>query len=404
MVTMKKISLKFIMAITLFGLLSSCNANANDNKGTKDYEATQIVEQMQFGWNLGNTLDATGGSWARGLSTETAWGQPKTTKPMIDGLAKSGIKTIRIPISWHDHVIDKNYTIDPAWMARVKQIVDWAYENELFIIINTHHDNYDKNAPIPAGSGYYYPSQENYEESSNYLKALWTQICETFNNDYDYHLIFETMNEPRPCGTDYEWWHDPNSIFSKKFMGALNKLNQDVVDTIRKSGGNNKYRMIMVPALAASPDAATTMDFIMPKDTVENRLAVSVHMYTPYNFAMASPGDIKFTDAHKKDLTRVFSKLNRRFVSKGIPVVVGEMGATNKDNLQDRIAWFDYFVTEGRKNGIMTCCLWDNGVWKINKGEKESSRYSEHYGYYNRNEQTWFFPELHQTAIKAMKK
>ena len=131
---MKKISLKFIMAITLFGLLSSCNANANDNKGTKDYEATQIVEQMQFGWNLGNTLDATGGSWARGLSTETAWGQPKTTKPMIDGLAKSGIKTIRIPISWHDHVIDKNYTIDPAWMARVKQIVDWAYENELFII------------------------------------------------------------------------------------------------------------------------------------------------------------------------------------------------------------------------------------------------------------------------------
>lgn len=401
---MKKISLKFIMAIILFGLLSSCSANAKGNKGTKDFEATQIVEQMQFGWNLGNTLDAVGGSWARGLSTETAWGQPKTTKPMIDGLAKSGIKTIRIPISWHDHVIDKNYTIDPAWMARVKQIVDWAYENELFIIINTHHDNYDKNAPIPAGSGYYYPSQENYEESSNYLKALWAQICETFNNDYDYHLIFETMNEPRPCGTDYEWWHDPNSIFSKKFMGALNKLNQDVVDTIRKSGGNNKYRMIMVPALAASPDAATTMDFIMPKDTVENRLAVSVHMYTPYNFAMASPGDIKFTDAHKKDLTRVFSKLNRRFVSKGIPVVVGEMGATNKDNLQDRIAWFDYFVTEGRKNGIMTCCLWDNGVWKINKGEKESSRYSEHYGYYNRNEQTWFFPELHQTAIKAMKK
>ena len=236
------------------------------------------------------------------------------------------------------------------------------------------------------------------------MNTLWTQICETFNNDYDYHLIFETMNEPRPCGTDYEWWHDPNSIISKKFMGALNKLNQDVVDTIRKSGGNNKYRMIMVPALAASPDAATTMDFIMPKDTVENRLAISVHMYTPYNFAMASPGDIKFTDAHKKDLTRVFSKLNRRFVSKGIPVVVGEMGATNKDNLQDRIAWFDYFVTEGRKNGIMTCCLWDNGVWKINKGEKESSRYSEHYGYYNRNEQTWFFPELHQTAIKAMKK
>jgi endoglucanase len=80
------------------------------------------------------------------------------------------------------------------------------------------------------------------------------------------------------------------------------------------------------------------------------------------------------------------------------------MGATNKDNLQDRIAWFDYFVTEGRKNGVMTCCLWDNGVWKINPSEPASKKFSEHYGYYNRNEQTWFFPELHETAIKAMKK
>lgn len=389
---MKKIFLKFIMAITLFGLLSSCNAN--DNKGTKDYEATQIVEQMQFGWNLGNTLDATGGSWARGLSTETAWGQPKTTKPMIDGLAKSGIKTIRIPISWHDHVIDKNYTIDPAWMARVKQIVDWAYENELFIIINTHHDNYDKNAPIPAGSGYYYPSQENYEESSNYLKALWTQICETFNNDYDYHLIFETMNEPRPCGTDYEWWHDPNSIFSKKFMGALNKLNQDVVDTIRKSGGNNKYRMIMVPALAASPDAATTMDFIMPKDTVENRLAVSVHMYTPYNFAMETPGKENFTNDHRKELDIIFSNLNKTYISKGIPVVIGEMGATNKDNLEERAAWFGYFVQHSRQYG-MSACLWDNGV------PEPSRENGEKYGYYNRNKQEWYFPLLIEIALKA---
>ena len=210
---MKNITLKLFMIITFFGLLPACNASSN--KGTKNYEASQIVEEMQFGWNLGNTLDATGGSWARGLKTETAWGQPKTTKAMIDGLAKSGVKTIRIPISWHDHVIDKNYTIDPEWMARVKEIVDWAYENELFIIINTHHDNYDKNAPIPAGSGYYYPSEENYEESSNYLKALWTQICKTFNNDYDYHLIFETMNEPRPCGTEYEWYHNTNSIISK---------------------------------------------------------------------------------------------------------------------------------------------------------------------------------------------
>lgn len=392
---------KLISILLLTTLLSS--VFAEDKKSTETYDATQIVTMMKFGWNLGNTLDALGGSWKKGLNTQTAWGQPLTTKEMIDGLAKSGVKTIRIPVSWSEHVIDKYYTIDPKWMARVKEIVTWAYENDMFIILNSHHDNFDQNKKIPAGKGVYYPSEENYEESKKFLTCLWKQISSHFI-DFDYHLIFETLNEPRPRGTSNEWWYDQNSPVCKKYMGTLNKLNQDIVNTIRASGGNNTHRVIMVPSLAASPDAALSKDFRIPTDTVENRLAISVHMYTPYNFAMASPGDIKFTEAHQKELSTIFRKLYNKFVSAGTPVVIGEMGATNKNNLQDRINWFNFFITEARKNSIYTCCLWDNGVWKINEKDPKDKIYSEHYGYYNRTKQTWYFPELIKTAIKAMEK
>lgn len=392
---------KLISILLLTTLLSS--VFAEDKKSTETYDATQIVTMMKFGWNLGNTLDALGGSWKKGLNTQTAWGQPLTTKEMIDGLAKSGVKTIRIPVSWSEHVIDKYYTIDPKWMARVKEIVTWAYENDMFIILNSHHDNFDQNKKIPAGKGVYYPSEENYEESKKFLTCLWKQISSHFI-EFDYHLIFETLNEPRPRGTSNEWWYDQNSPVCKKYMGTLNKLNQDIVNTIRASGGNNTHRVIMVPSLAASPDAALSKDFRIPTDTVENRLAISVHMYTPYNFAMASPGDIKFTEAHQKELSTIFRKLYNKFVSAGTPVVIGEMGATNKNNLQDRINWFNFFITEARKNSIYTCCLWDNGVWEINENDHKDKIYSEHYGYYNRTKQTWYFPELIKTAIKAMEK
>lgn len=392
---------KLISILLLTTLLSS--VFAEDKKSTETYDATQIVTMMKFGWNLGNTLDALGGSWKKGLNTQTAWGQPLTTKEMIDGLAKSGVKTIRIPVSWSEHIIDKYYTIDPKWMARVKEIVTWAYENDMFIILNSHHDNFDQNKKIPAGKGVYYPSEENYEESKKFLTCLWKQISSHFV-DFDYHLIFETLNEPRPRGTSNEWWYDQNSPVCKKYMGTLNKLNQDIVNTIRASGGNNTHRVIMVPSLAASPDAALSKDFRIPTDTVENRLAISVHMYTPYNFAMASPGDIKFTEAHQKELSTIFKKLYNKFVSAGTPVVIGEMGATNKNNLQDRINWFNFFITEARKNSIYTCCLWDNGVWEINEKDPKDKIYSEHYGYYNRTKQTWYFPELIKTAIKAMEK
>lgn len=395
---MKKLLLSLFVALSV--TLCCCAQSTTFNKknaivdtGKKTFANVTSKAQMTnmgMGWNLGNTLDATGSA---GLATETSWGMPKTTKPMIDALAKSGIKTIRIPVSWTKHLTDKNYTIDPAWMSRVKQIVDWAIENDMYVIINSHHDCYDKPSAMPYGGGYY-PSTLNYEESKKFLVNVWSQISLAFNNGYDQHLIFETMNEPRLRGTGHEWWTDRNCKECTEALGTLNKLNQDVVNTIRKSGGNNAKRFIMVPGLRAALDTATNANFILPKDTVQDRLIVSVHMYDPYNFAMETPGVKDFTSKVKNDLAVNLKTINDRFISKGIPVVIGEYGATNKGNQEARVEWFKFYISTCKKYNI-PAILWDNGQ------ATADPKNGEKFGFYNRNTQKWFFPDILDAIVNS---
>ena len=359
-------------------------------------KAIDIVRDMKNGWNLGNTFDATGGG--AGLKSETSWGQPKTTREMIDGLANSGIKTIRIPVSWAHHIADSKYTISPAWMSRVKEVVDWAIEDGMYVVLNIHHDNYQKDSKMPALAGFY-PTDENFENSADFVCNIWAQIALAFNNGYDEHLVFEVMNEPRLAGTGEEWWYNAASPKSQKAMNNVNKLNQAILDVIRASDGNNKSRLVAFPSLQASPDSALANTFKMPQDYdgSKHRLIVSVHMYTPYNFAMESPGISEYSDKVKNEFTSMFKKLNDRFISNGYAVYIGEYGATNKNNLQDRVMWFHDFIKESRAYGI-PCILWDNGVWKV-----EGDKYDEHYGYYNRMEQTWYFPEILEAIIAESK-
>ena len=361
------------------------------NKVFNERKATDVVRDMTTGWNLGNTFDATGGG--KSLESEVSWGQPKTTKAMIDGLAASGIKTIRIPVSWSHHIMDNNYTIQKAWMARVKQVVDWAIDDGMYVVINIHHDNYAKDAKMPALEGFY-PTDENYENSADFVCNIWAQIALAFNNGYDEHLVFEVLNEPRLVGTSEEWYYNATSPKSMKAMANLNKLTQNILDVIRASGGNNKKRLVAVPSLQAAPESALARTFKMPEDYdgSKDRLIVSIHMYTPYNFAMESPVITKYSDSVKREFTSMFKKLNDRFIANGYAVYIGEYGATNKNNLEDRIAWFHDFIKESRVYGI-PCFLWDNGIWEV-----EGNEYGEHYGYYNRTAQTWYFPEI----IKAI--
>ncbi|MGN1105494.1 MAG: cellulase family glycosylhydrolase, partial [Huintestinicola sp.] len=347
-------------------------------KATKDFDTNMssmdIVKDMGAGWNLGNSLDALG----NGLSSETAWGNPKTTKAMIDDICEAGFKTVRIPVSWGRHC-DAQGNVDKEWMKRVKEVVDYAYGNGVYVILNSHHDNsyYD--------IGGCTKSEETLNKSVKKMTTLWTQISNTFKN-YDEHLIFETLNEPRTEGSAKEW-----SGGTAEEREVVYTLNEKIVSAIRATGGNNAYRHIMVPSYAATSSTYILKQMKLPDD---DRLIVSVHAYNPYFFAMDANGSGTFTDNDKKELDKLFKELNSIFVSKGIPVVIGEFGATNKKNLDDRVAWADYHVKGAGKYNI-PCVLWDNNSGKRSGGEC--------FGIYSREKQEFFYPEIAEAIVKAAK-
>ena len=275
----------------------------------------QVIDEMGFGWNLGNTFDAhQGRSLNEGLEAETCWGVSKTTEEIIEGLYSKGIRTIRIPVTWHNHLIDNSYTVDPAWMERVKTVVDWSISKGLYVILNTHHDNAEfSEEPIKYGKGYY-TLRKDLTESTQFLHNIWSQIAAAFNNGYDHHLIFEGLNEPRPMGTDCEWTYKKGDPICEESASILNELNRVILKTIRESGGNNEKRFYMVTPLAASYGAAVTSDFIIPGDSKYNptnsKVLLSVHMYLPYNFAMnAEMTFTKFEEAYQSEVVGDFKTL-----------------------------------------------------------------------------------------------
>lgn len=333
--------------------------------------AVDFVKNMKLGWNLGNTLDATGS----GMSSETSWGQPKATKEQIDFIKESGFTTIRIPVSWSNHV-DANYTIDEEWMNRVNEVVDYAINDGLYVILNSHHDN-DK----------YYPTSEKYEASSEYLTTIWKQIAERFK-DYDEQLVFEGMNEPRLSGTNKEWWFSDNDADGIDSIETIVKLDQDFVDTVRAAGGYNETRYLMVPSNRADAWTAMHKSFSLPSDPA-NRLIVSVHAYSPYDFAMNESGYKEWDGSKIGDLSFI-DKLGETYIKNGVGVVIGEFGATNKDNLEDRVRWADDFTKKAAENGI-SCVWWDNGGTKVG---------TENFGMVDRIGMKIYYPEILDTMLK----
>lgn len=338
----------------------------------KNITAAELTADMKIGWNLGNSLDALGS----GMDSETAWGNPKTTQKMIDDIRAAGFNTIRIPVSWGRHT-DKTGTVDSAWMARVKEVVDYAYDKGMYVILNSHHDNeyYDIGGCVK--------SEDTYKDSEKKMTSLWTQISKTFKK-YDHHLIFETMNEPRTEGSAKEWTGG-----TAEEREIVYSLNDAITKAVRKTGGNNAYRYIMVPAYAATSNMSVLRTMKLPDD---DRIIVSVHAYSPYNYAMNGSYSKNFSDSDKKELDKFFSDLNSVFVSKGISVVIGEFGAVNKGNESDRCLWAEYYVKGAGKYGI-PCIWWDNNS-KTSKG-------SECFGLYNRNTGEWVFEELLKTLIDS---
>ena len=393
--------LSLLMAMTIFiGLdLGDINVQALSGDTLKNADTEAILEDMGLGWNLGNSLDATGGS---GLDTETSWSNPKTTQALIDKVKSLGFNTVRVPVSWGKHVSGDNYTIDSAWLARVKEVVDYCYKNDMYVILNIHHDT--KSSASASGAGYY-PRSSAYSSSEKFVTSVWSQAAEYFK-DYDYHLIFETLNEPRLIGTRYEWWFDKWSIPSevKDAIDCINKLNQKAVDTIRDTGSNNRGRLIMCPGYDASIDGATVSGFKLPTDISgnKNRIAISVHAYSPYNFAMnvGSGSTSTYTSSIKNELQDLFSTLKSNFRDKGIPVVIGEFGSTDKNNTAERVKWATDYTALAKKNNI-PCLLWDNNAFAVYNGSNIVLN-SEYHGYINRKDNTVTSPA--KDVIEALLK
>lgn len=342
----------------------------------KDITSIELASKIKVGWNLGNSLDAIGSS---GLNTETAWGNPKTTQSMIDDIKAMGFNAVRIPVSWGQHCDEKG-RVDSEWMKRVKEVVDYAYNNDMYVILNSHHDN-----------GYYrigdcVNNEKRYKNSEQKMTVLWRQIAKEFKN-YDERLIFETLNEPRAEGSPKEWVGG-----TPEERTVVENLNAAIVSAIRATGGNNAYRHIMIPAYAATSNMSVLRTMKIPDD---DRIIISVHAYDPYNFAMNANGSDDFTDSDRRSLLNFFGNLNKYFVSSGRAVIIGECGCINKDNPEDRLEWVDYFIKGAKEYGI-PCFWWDNNSRPGQKG-------SETFGIYNRSKGEWSNEEIAKALVAAAK-
>lgn len=335
----------------------------------RDITSAELVKEIKIGWNLGNTLDAEG----TGLESETAWGNVKTTKEMITAVKDAGFNTVRIPVSWVGHMDSKN-NVDKAWMDRVQEVVDYAYSQDMFVILNTHHE------------GWYDPYYDNFDAASGKLEALWKQIGERFEN-YDEKLIFEGMNEPRKRNTPMEW----NGGDSEGW-DVVNKLNSTFVDTVRGLGGNNAKRHLMIPTYAASSTPGAMSALTVPED---DKIIVSVHAYTPYKFALSddrSANSFSASDNTAKEIDGTMKSIKTTFIDKGIPVIIGEMGARSKDNEDARAEWAAYYISKAKEIGV-PCVCWDNGAFTGN---------GECFGLLDRSTCTWKFPKIVEGFMKGL--
>ena len=339
-------------------------------------EAMELMKKLGVGWNLGNTFDATKGDWNKNadeMTVESSWVGVPTTEAMIAAIHDAGFSTIRVPVSWHDHV-DENCRISERWLARVQEVVDWAYGRGMYVILNIHHDE-----------DQFLPTSAHYAESARYVQAVWAQLADRFR-DYGERLILESMNEPRIVGHENEWWFNAASADCVDAADCINRLNQLFVDTVRASGGNNETRYLMVPGYDASPASALSEYFVKPTDSADNRIIISVHAYTPYSFALQLDGTAEFgAQSQKQEIVSFMNQLYDRYIVNGEPVVIGEYGALIKqNNLQDRVDWTAFYVATASARNL-PCLWWDNGAF---------SGSGENFGLLDRRAVRIAFPEI----------
>lgn len=372
---------KFLSLLTATATLVTASSFPIDTVEAADdmsKTAQEIVDDIVIGWNLSNTLE--GGKTEISDDPyfyETSSGQPITTKKMILDVKEAGFNAIRIPVRWHQK-LDENNNISEVWMDRVQEVVDYAYDEGMYVIINIHHDSIN---------GWLQADYESWDTYQDRYAAIWTQIANRFE-DYDYHLMFEGHNEIVLSGTNsngttesiWGFWYDWQKPYREEAIEVAAKFNQLFVDTVRSTEGNNAERVLICNTYGASGDANVIHDFELPVDTVEDKLITGVHCYLPYNFAHGADEYKTYSSA---ELQSVFNTLDKYLDG---PVIMGEFGALNKDNDEERIRYYNEYVTTALEKGIK-CFIWDTN--------------SPQLGGYNRNTGTWREPEITGAMLEA---
>lgn len=327
---------------------SSQSSVASSEASGFDMSSVALTEKLGIGWNLGNTLEAVGG--------ETAWGNPKATPELMQAVKAAGFDSVRIPVAWSQFSDPANFMIDSAWMDRVEEVVNDALEADLYVMMNMHWDG-----------GWIQPTYAEQDYVLGRMDAMWEQIGERFA-DYDERLIFACTNEVMVEG-DY-------STPTEEYYTVQNGYNQQCVDTVRATGGNNPKRFLAVQGFNTNIDHTLSF-FTLPEDPADDKLLVEVHYYDPYNFTLNPESQITHwgdesedpskteTWAHEDHADEQFARMKARFVDQGVGVILGEYGAIHRLGIEHhqsyQLYWNEYITGSALEHGLVPV-VWDNGV------------------------------------------
>ena len=321
--------------------------------------AVQIASRIRLGFNIGNTMEAP--------NNEQGWGAPMITQAFIDKVKQSGFTAIRIPCNWDwSHVPDSTTAkIDPAWLTRVQQVVQYCVNDGLYVILNIHWDGgwLQGNCTVAK------------QPAVNALqKALWEQIATSLRG-FDEHLLFASANEP--------------AVTDATGMSVLLSYHQTFINAVRSTGGKNSYRTLVVQGPNTDITETNNLMNTLPTDPASNRMMAEVHYYTPYNFCLmdadASWGNMFYywgsgyhstadpsrnsTYGEESDVNAYYLSMKTKFVNQGIPVIMGEYSAGRRTSLTgaaydlhtaSRAYWYNYVTRQALLNGMLPF-LWDTG-------------------------------------------